>query len=99
MTVREALDDDVVTAWVAGHPWWQLADGHLVREITTLDYPAAATIVARQVELAERLEHHPVITLGYRRVRLELWTHDRGALTQLDLTYAKEFDRLVETLR
>jgi 4a-hydroxytetrahydrobiopterin dehydratase len=51
--------------------------------------------VQAQVALAERLDHHPVVTLGYRKVRFELWTHDQGGLTQLDLEYAEGLDELL----
>jgi 4a-hydroxytetrahydrobiopterin dehydratase len=89
------LDGSVVDAWLAGHPHWRREEGHLVRELATLDYPSAVRLVDAQVDLAEALDHHALITLGYRRVRFELWTHDRNGLTQLDLDYAQAFDDLV----
>jgi len=33
---------------------------------------------------------------GYRRLRFELWTHDRGGLTQLDLEYAEGLDSIID---
>ena len=95
MTSPPLLDGSVVDDWLAGHAHWRLDDAHLVRELSTLDYPSAVRLVDAQVDLAEGLNHHPEITLGYRRVRLEVWTHDRGGLTQLDLDYAQAFDDLV----
>jgi len=47
------------------------------------------------VPLAERLDHHPVATVGYRELRLELWTHDRNGITQLDLDYGDGFEKLL----
>jgi len=92
---RERLGDDQVASWVASHPPWRLHAGHLVREVRTSDYPSAARIVEAQVRLAEGLNHHPVITLGYNVVSFELWTHDRGGLTELDLDYARALDELL----
>jgi 4a-hydroxytetrahydrobiopterin dehydratase len=89
------LPGAAVAEWLAAHRAWSDDGGHLVRELATLDYPGAARLVAAQVDLAEELDHHPVITLGYRRVRVELWTHDAGGVTQLDLDYAQAFDDLV----
>jgi 4a-hydroxytetrahydrobiopterin dehydratase len=89
------LDDPVVDAWLGEHARWHRDGQHLVAELTTLDYPSAVRVVDAQVDLAEALDHHPLITLGYRSVRLDLWTHDRGGLTQLDLDYAQAFDDLV----
>jgi 4a-hydroxytetrahydrobiopterin dehydratase len=51
--------------------------------------------VQAQVALAERLDHHPDLTLGYRQLRVEVWTHDRAGVTQLDLDYAEGFDAII----
>jgi 4a-hydroxytetrahydrobiopterin dehydratase len=89
------LDEGVVDDWLHAHPVWQVEDSHLVREIATVDYPSGARLIEAQVDLAERLNHHPDVTLGYRRVRIEVWTHDQGGLTQLDLDYAEGLDSLI----
>jgi len=89
------LESDEVDQWLAAHPSWQLADAHLVREFATRHYGDAVEIVRSQVEIAERLDHHPLLCVGYRSLRVELWTHDRNALTALDLAYAEAFDELV----
>ena len=96
MTRPPLLDDAVVVAWLEENPKWRRIDGHLVRELTTVDYPSSIDVVAAQVDVAEGLDHHPRVTIGNREVRLELWTHDRKGLTQLDLEYAQSFDQLVE---
>jgi pterin-4a-carbinolamine dehydratase len=49
------------------------------------------------VEPAERLDHHPVVSVGYCQLRFELWTHDRGGVTRLDLDYAEALDEIVAT--
>ena len=64
-------------------------------DIDTIDYPSAVAIVGALVSTAEGLDHHPIITIGYRHLRFELWTHDRGGLTQLDLDYANALDLLL----
>lgn len=89
------LDAAVVDSWLEVHPAWRGESSRLVRDLVTLDYPSAVRLVDAQVDLAEALDHHALITLGYRSVRLELWTHDRGGVTQLDLDYAQAFDDLV----
>jgi 4a-hydroxytetrahydrobiopterin dehydratase len=95
VTRPAALATAVVDQWTAAHPRWRREGARLVASLTTLDYPGAVRLVDAQVDLAEALDHHALITLGYRSVRLELWTHDAGAITQLDLDYAQAFDDLV----
>lgn len=89
------LHDDVIESWITAHPKWHVEDARLVREIVTTDYPSGARLIQAQVSLAEGLDHHPIVTLGYRTVRFELWTHDQNGLTQLDLDYAEGLDALL----
>ena len=96
MTRPGLLDDGVVREWLTDHPAWRVDEGHLVREISTTDYPSGPRLIEAQVALAEGLNHHPDVTLGYRRVRFEVWTHDQGGLTTLDLQYAEGLDSLIE---
>ena len=95
MTRPPRLEEEVVAAWLASHGPWREEGGHLVREIVTTDYPSSVRILDAQVALAEGLDHHPIVTLGYRTLRFDLWTHDRDGLTQLDLDYAEGLDRIV----
>ncbi len=95
MTRPARLDDAVVRQWVTDHPTWRVEDSHLVRDVATTDYPSSVRLLQAQVTLAEGLDHHPNVTLGYRRVRFELSTHDVDALTQLDLDYAEGLDAII----
>ena len=91
------LELEVLTAWLGEHPLWQLDCDHLVRELDTTDYASSVAIIDAQVNLAEGLDHHPIVTLGYRHLRFELWTHDRRGLTELDLQYAQGLDDLLHS--
>lgn len=95
MSRPELLDEGVLDEWLERHPTWRREDDRLVRELRTSDYAGAVAIAQAQVPLAEGLDHHPILTVGYRELRVELWTHDRGGLTHLDLDYAQGFDAIV----
>ncbi len=84
-----------VDAWLARRPSWRLVEGHLVREWHVASHREAAQLVLDQVAIADRLDHHPVVTLTYLDLRFELWTHDRGGLTALDLAYADALEDLL----
>ena len=98
MSRPEPLAPAVVADWLIDHPAWSLERGHLTRTVRLRNYRDGAHLVGAQVDLAEYLDHHPVVTLGYREVHLELWTHDREGVTSLDLDYAEGFEELVATL-
>ena len=72
---------------------WTL-DGKAIRkQFTFKGFPEAVAFVNRLVPDAERADHHPDITINYRRVTLSWSTHDEGGLTAKDIAGAKIADR------
>jgi 4a-hydroxytetrahydrobiopterin dehydratase len=72
---------------------WTL-DGQTIRkQFTFRGFPEAVAFVNRLVPDAERADHHPDITINYRRVGLSWSTHDEGGLTAKDIAGAKMADR------
>jgi len=69
-------------------------DGDAIRkQYTFKGFPEAVAFVNRLVPDAERADHHPDITINYRRVTLSWSTHDEGGLTAKDIDGAKMADR------
>ena len=72
---------------------WTL-DGNAIRkQYTFKGFPEAVAFINRLVPDAERADHHPDITINYRRVTLSWSTHDEGGLTAKDITGAKMADQ------
>lgn len=72
---------------------WTL-DGNAIRkQFTFKGFPEAVAFVNRLVPDAERADHHPDITVNYRRVTLSWSTHDEGGLTAKDVAGAQMADR------
>jgi len=72
---------------------WTL-DGKTIRkQFTFKGFPEAVAFVDRLVPEAERADHHPDITINYKRVTLTYSTHDEGGLTAKDIAGAKMADR------
>ncbi|HEY3160039.1 MAG TPA: 4a-hydroxytetrahydrobiopterin dehydratase [Vicinamibacterales bacterium] len=71
---------------------WTL-DGNAIRkQFTFKGFPEAVAFVNRLVPDAERADHHPDITINYRRVTLSWSTHDEGGLTAKDIAGATMAD-------
>ena len=71
---------------------WTL-DGKAIRkQFTFAGFPQAAAFVTRLVPDAERADHHPDITINYRRVTLSWSTHSEGGLTAKDIAGANMAD-------
>ena len=72
---------------------WTLDSKAIVKQFTFKGFPEAVAFVNRLVPDAERADHHPDITINYRRVTLSWSTHDEGGLTAKDIAGAKMADR------
>jgi 4a-hydroxytetrahydrobiopterin dehydratase len=72
---------------------WTL-DGKAIRkQFSFKGFPEAVAFVNRLMPDAERADHHPDITINYRRVTLSWSTHDEGGLTAKDIAGAQMADR------
>jgi 4a-hydroxytetrahydrobiopterin dehydratase len=56
------------------------------------DFPSAVAFVDRLVPDAEAADHHPDITINYRKVTLVYSTHSEGGLTLKDFDGATMAD-------
>jgi 4a-hydroxytetrahydrobiopterin dehydratase len=71
---------------------WTLDGDAIRKQFTFKGFPEAVAFVNRLVPDAEGADHHPDITINYRRVTLSWSTHDEGGLTAKDIAGAKMAD-------
>jgi 4a-hydroxytetrahydrobiopterin dehydratase len=72
---------------------WTLVDEHhLEKEYKFPDFRQALDYVNRLGEVAEREGHHPDIFLTWGRVKVTLWTHSVGGLSEKDFDLAAKAD-------
>jgi 4a-hydroxytetrahydrobiopterin dehydratase len=72
---------------------WAL-DGKAIRkQFTFRGFPEAVAFVQRLVPECEAADHHPDITINYKRVTLSYSTHSEGGLTLKDMDGARMADR------
>ncbi|EMO65896.1 4a-hydroxytetrahydrobiopterin dehydratase [Leptospira kirschneri str. 200803703] len=53
-------------------------------------YLSGLEFVNSLAQIAEKLNHHPDLFLGYRKVTVEIFTHSKNTITDLDLLFAEE---------
>jgi 4a-hydroxytetrahydrobiopterin dehydratase len=78
---------------------WELKDGKLVKSFQFPSFIKAIDYVNEIAIIAERLDHHPIITINWKTVKLSLKSFDVDAITKRDITLAKEIDRVEEQLK
>ena len=65
-------------------------DANAIRkQFTFAGFPEAVAFVQRLVPDCEAADHHPDITINYKRVTLSYSTHSEGGLTAKDFEGAK----------
>lgn len=73
---------------------WAVVEGRrLEKEYTFPDFRQALDFVNRVGEVAEREGHHPDLFLTWGKVKITLWTHAIGGLSENDFIQAAKADR------
>jgi 4a-hydroxytetrahydrobiopterin dehydratase len=74
--------------------WELIEDKKITRNFKFPDFRKALEFVNRVGELAEQEQHHPDISLGWGKVRVELSTHKVKGLSENDFILAAKIDDL-----
>lgn len=91
----DKLSDEAITTELATLVHWHIEGGALVKGFQFSEYSHGALFVAAVAHLAEQLNHHPDMLLGYKRVTVSMRTHDAGGgLTSFDFELARRIDAI-----
>ncbi len=69
-------------------PEWRLFDNKLWRTFMLPTFPSAIQFVDRMAEIAEAEGHHPIITIRFNQVDVQIWTHAINGLHDNDFILA-----------
>ncbi len=69
-------------------PGWRRRDQVIEKEFAFPTFPDAVSFVVRVAFAAEAVDHHPDLTIHYRKVTVTYWTHSAGGLTAKDFSGA-----------
>lgn len=75
-----------------GKDWKVIDEHHLEKEFTFKDFKQALDFTNRVGAIAEKEGHHPDIFLGWGKVKLTIWTHSVGGLSENDFILAAKAD-------
>jgi 4a-hydroxytetrahydrobiopterin dehydratase len=74
-------------------PEWELRGERLHRRYRFADFPSSIRFVDEMARVAESEGHHPVFTVDFDQVDVEVWTHAIGGLSENDFILAAKLDR------
>jgi 4a-hydroxytetrahydrobiopterin dehydratase len=84
-------------AYLARAAGWQLIDGEplkIARSVKRKNFAEAMAFVNQLAALAEAEGHHPDFCVAWNRVKLELFTHNIGGLSENDFIMAAKINEL-----
>ncbi|MCX7800118.1 MAG: 4a-hydroxytetrahydrobiopterin dehydratase [Fimbriimonadales bacterium] len=90
----EALSPEQIHASLRDLPGWTFENGAIRLEREFGSYSEGVLFANGAAALAEAMDHHPDLTIGYRRVVVSLSTHSAGGVTELDLEFARRLTAL-----
>ena len=74
-------------------PGWRVVDRHhLHRDYVFPDFASALDFVNQIGAIAEKEQHHPDITLGWGKVKVDTFTHAIGGLSENDFILAAKIE-------
>jgi 4a-hydroxytetrahydrobiopterin dehydratase len=88
------LTDQEVEESLRNAPDWRQETGEIMREFEFKTYKDGALFAAAVAYVADGLDHHPDLMLGYRKVSIRVSTHSVGGLSPYDFELARRIDGL-----
>ena len=77
-----------------GNGWQVINEHHLEKEFKFKNFRQALDFTNQVGELAENVGHHPDIYLAWGKVKVTIWTHKVGGLTESDFILGAKIDVL-----
>jgi len=75
---------------------WELREGKIVKSFQFPSFMKAIEFVNDVAKIAEKVNHHPSITINCNTVKLSLKSFDIYAITQRDINLAKEIEKRID---
>ena len=76
---------------------WELKDGKIVKSFQFSSFMDAIEFINEIARIAERLDHHPIITINWKTVKLSLKSFDVDAITKRDISLAEEIEKVIKS--
>jgi 4a-hydroxytetrahydrobiopterin dehydratase len=87
------LSNDEIDQRLRALTGWSRQGSAIVRQFAFKGFPEAVAFAGRLVPGAEAADHHPDLTINYRKVTVSYSTHSEGGVTAKDFAGAEAADR------
>lgn len=97
MTGMPKLTDAAVSDGLNRLPGWERRGDAIVKKYAFPSYLEGIFFVNRVAPLAEQADHHPDLTVGWKKVTVSLSTHSAGGITEKDMDLARKIEGVAGT--
>jgi len=87
-----------IRAFIDQYPLWSVEDSKLHREYAFDNFVQAFGFMTQVALIAERANHHPEWFNVYRKVVIDLSTHEAGGITELDFDLGRKMEAIATAL-
>jgi len=95
---RDRLSAETILERLRELDGWELREGKLHRDYSFKDFTHAFGFMAASATVIEKMDHHPEWFNVYGKVRIDIWTHSSGGVTEVDLKLAGALEALAGRL-
>jgi len=88
------LSDSEVADRLRALDGWSLQDGQIAKTFAFKTYKDGVVFASAAGFIADKLNHHPDILIGYAKVTISVNTHDVGGLSPYDFELARRIEAL-----
>ena len=74
--------------------WKNIENHHITKNYYFKNFNEAINFVNKVSEIAEKMNHHPDITVSYNIVEIKIFTHKVNSLTDKDFKLASAIDKI-----
>ncbi len=93
MTLTKATDEEI-RAFIDQQGCWTIQNSKLHREYLFNDFIQAFGFMTEVAVVAERTDHHPEWFNVYKKVVVDLTTHEVGGISSRDFKLARSMDEI-----
>ncbi len=91
------LTDSEIEQALQRVPEWKLDGKFITRRYSFAAFPDAIRFVTQVADIAEARNHHPFISIDYKKVTLRLTSWHHGGLTEADFAEAEACDEAFDS--
>ncbi len=82
------LSTEAIAEKLKSLPDWKFEDNSIRRQLVFKDFREAISFLVLIAFDAEEADHHPDVTINYKRLNISLSTHSEGGVTEKDFVLA-----------